>query len=108
MGGTVAGTFIGFSAHQSLQIVHKTNLENLQKPKMKLLSLTLLASAALSFAKPVPPTEKFLYNATLISGGPVVIGATPSGDRKIIAITGGSFTGPKLTGGYRDPAAFAF
>ena len=69
---------------------------------MKLLALLSLASAALAVytspSQPAKPALTFLFNATLNSAQPIVIGATPSGQRVIVPITGGSFTGPKLKG----------
>ena len=39
-----------------------------------------------------------LFNITLATAPPQMLGKTPLGDRRIVAVTGGSFEGPKLRG----------
>ena len=65
---------------------------------MLALPLTLLTLAATALAEPAPPKFTYLYSANLIFGAPVPIGAVSTGNRAILSIVGGAFTGPKLTG----------
>lgn len=44
------------------------------------------------------PTLQLLYSAVVHVAEPWVVGQTPSGLRRIINITGGSFSGPNLSG----------
>jgi hypothetical protein len=44
------------------------------------------------------PSLRLLYTSTVEVGPPVVVGATPYGERRIIPIKGGSFAGPRLSG----------
>ena len=63
--------------------------------------LPLLALAATTLAAtPAPPALTYLYSITLNFGAPVSIGAVPYGNRDLLTISGGTFSGPKLTGKY--------
>lgn len=44
------------------------------------------------------PTLEFLYRTEIHVGPPLLLGATPEGERRIINIAGGSFEGPRLRG----------
>ena len=44
------------------------------------------------------PSLEFLYTSRVEVETPLMLGQTPHGERRIINITGGSFTGPKLSG----------
>lgn len=59
-----------------------------------LLSLTATALAA----TPAPPQLTYLYSANLTFGTTISIGSVPSGKRELLPISGGSFSGPKLSG----------
>ncbi|KAK1753204.1 hypothetical protein QBC47DRAFT_431584 [Echria macrotheca] len=64
-----------------------------------LASLTLLATAALGAAAiPQPPPLTYLYSVNLTFGDPIAIGSVPYGHRDLLTISGGHFTGPKITG----------
>jgi hypothetical protein len=41
---------------------------------------------------------EFLFNITFTVAPPLHLGTTPLGDRRIVAVTGGQFEGPKLRG----------
>jgi hypothetical protein len=61
--------------------------------------LPLLALAATTLAAtPAPPALTYLYSINLNFGAPVTIGAVPYGTRNLLTISGGTFSGPKLTG----------
>ena len=45
-----------------------------------------------------PIKHEPLFTATLNVGPPQLLGATPNGDRRIVQVQGGSFTGPRLNG----------
>jgi len=45
-----------------------------------------------------PPKLEFLMQLTAELDAPQVVGETPQGDRRIVPVTGGSFSGPKLKG----------
>jgi hypothetical protein len=47
---------------------------------------------------PVEPSLRLLYTSSVQVGQPMVVGATPYGERRIIPIKGGSFAGPRLSG----------
>lgn len=80
----------------------RTELSYVFSCKMKLPSLFFLSLAAPSLAyrsdHPVPPTLTLLFSANLTLANPIVIGSTPFGERLIVSITDGSFSGPKLEG----------
>lgn len=76
-----------------------------------LASLAALASASESeiSGRPAPPPPPppppsprltFLYSLNCTLGTPLSVGATPNGDRVVIPITGGTFSGPRLSGMY--------
>lgn len=48
--------------------------------------------------QPVVPQFEHLFRAIVNLGPPIFIGNTPSGERRVIPITGGTFTGKKLSG----------
>jgi hypothetical protein len=41
---------------------------------------------------------QFLFEVTIDVASPLMVGETPSGDRRIVQITGGHFAGPRLSG----------
>ncbi|OAF54723.1 hypothetical protein VC83_08974 [Pseudogymnoascus destructans] len=47
---------------------------------------------------PVPPTLKLLFSANLTLGIPVDVGLTTFGEKLIVPITDGAFSGPGLNG----------
>ncbi|KAH6708963.1 hypothetical protein BKA61DRAFT_579958 [Leptodontidium sp. MPI-SDFR-AT-0119] len=47
---------------------------------------------------PVPPTLELLFSANLTLGIPIDIGLTPFGEKLIVPITDGAFSGPGLNG----------
>ena len=64
-------------------------------------SALLLFLAAAGFAhstNPKPPSLTYLYSANITVGTPIPIGNVPLGTRVVIPVTGGSFSGPKLSG----------
>jgi len=48
--------------------------------------------------QPVTPQLDYLFQATVTLAAPLSVGATGLGERRIIAITGGHFTGDQLSG----------
>lgn len=56
------------------------------------------ASVGGAWAVPAPPTLNFLYTSFVDIAAPTDYGVGPYGDRAVIPITGGNFTGPKLSG----------
>jgi len=73
---------------------------------MKSVALTLLSLAATALGRPLDdpkgPSLTFLYTANLTISAPVSIGSTPQGSRAVVPFTGGSFSGPKLSGTCSD------
>ncbi|CAK7205327.1 hypothetical protein SEUCBS139899_008097 [Sporothrix eucalyptigena] len=57
-----------------------------------------IAVVGASAATPKPPTLTFLYSINITMAATQDIGVTPIGDRGILPINGGSFSGPKLSG----------
>jgi hypothetical protein len=47
---------------------------------------------------PVEPSLRLLYTSSVRLVPPVVVGMTPRGERRIIPIKGGHFSGPRLSG----------
>jgi hypothetical protein len=47
---------------------------------------------------PLPLITEFLFRATLTVGAPQPVGATRSGDLRVVPVTGGRIEGPALTG----------
>jgi len=45
-----------------------------------------------------PPPLRFLYRSVITVAEPLSVGAIAAGQRRIINITGGSFSGPRLSG----------
>jgi len=45
-----------------------------------------------------PPALTFLFELRVNVAGPIVIGSTPMGERRIVPILGGTFEGPDLRG----------
>src|SRR5579871_2073426 len=41
---------------------------------------------------------KHLFTIKLLTAAPQLLGRTPMGDRRVVAVTGGSFEGPRLKG----------
>lgn len=75
--------------------------EVLLRLKMLAAPLALLAFAASAFAAtPTPPPLTYLYSVNLTFGDPILIGQVPYGKRDLLTISGGTFSGPKLTGKY--------
>jgi len=56
-----------------------------------------LAATALA-ATPTPPPLTYLYSVNLTFGNPIAIGSVPYGSRDLLTISGGTFSGPKLSG----------
>jgi len=46
----------------------------------------------------VKPTLRFLYSSRIEIDPPLIVGQSPYGERRIINITGGCFSGPRLSG----------
>ncbi len=46
----------------------------------------------------IEPSLRLLYTSSVVLGPPMVVGATPYGERRIIPIKGGAFAGPRLSG----------
>ena len=46
----------------------------------------------------VTPTLRFLYTSEIEIDAPLMVGNSPYGERRIINITGGAFSGPRLSG----------
>ena len=46
----------------------------------------------------VIPTLRFLYSSKIEIDSPLIVGQSPYGERRIINIKGGAFSGPRLTG----------
>jgi hypothetical protein len=46
----------------------------------------------------ITPTLQFLYTSVVEIGKPLEVGRSPLGQRRIIPITGGRFSGPRLSG----------
>jgi hypothetical protein len=61
--------------------------------------LLTLATAAVA-ADPTPPKLTYLYSANVTFGDTVSIGSVPTGTRNLLPISGGTFSGPKLSGNY--------
>lgn len=78
---------------------------------MKIASLvsSLLVALALALAlasptpTPTPPTLTLLFSTNLTLGVPIDIGLTPFGEKLIVPITDGAFSGPRLTGALTSP-----
>lgn len=49
-------------------------------------------------AVPVTPTLQLLYSSRIDIAAPLELGRAPLGQRRVINITGGSFSGPRLAG----------
>ena len=63
------------------------------------LPVALLALAATgAVAAPAPPPLTYLYSVNLTFGETVSIGSVPYGSRDLLPISGGAFSGPKLSG----------
>jgi len=66
---------------------------------MLALPIALAALAATAFAAtPTPPPLTYLYSVNLTFGEPILIGSVPYGKRDLLTISGGAFSGPKLSG----------
>lgn len=77
--------------------------------KLPSIFLLFLASPVFSYGhgRPVPPTLTFLFSANLTLGTPIDIGLTPFGEKLIIPVTDGAFSGPKLEGKHKYPTTFS-
>lgn len=74
------------------------------KSTMFTLPLTLLALAATALAaEPAPPKFTYLFSVNLTFAAPITIGSVPYGTRDLLTISGGTFSGPKLSGNTRIP-----
>jgi hypothetical protein len=68
---------------------------------MIVLSLTALTLAATALAAdPALPKLTYLYSVNLTFAPTITIGSVPYGGRDLLPISGGSFSGPKLSGTY--------
>lgn len=56
------------------------------------------AEPAAAAAAPAPPPLAFAFELRATVGDPVVVGAIPHGLRRIVAITGGTVRGPRMSG----------
>jgi len=65
---------------------------------MFITALCLAALAATTLADPKPPSFTYLYSINLTMPAGITIGNTPSGSRAILPISGGTFSGPRLSG----------
>ena len=52
---------------------------------------------------PSKPALTYLFSVNVTTSATVSIGTTPFGERAFIPITGGSFSGPKVSGKTRSP-----
>ncbi|ELR10232.1 hypothetical protein GMDG_04620 [Pseudogymnoascus destructans 20631-21] len=67
--------------------------------KMKVFSFPFLSPILChGLRHPVPPTLKLLFSANLTLGIPVDVGLTTFGEKLIVPITDGAFSGPGLNG----------
>jgi|WetSurMetagenome_2_1015567.scaffolds.fasta_scaffold13482_4 hypothetical protein len=68
--------------------------------KLFLASLSLMAAAtgALAADKPPPAPTSFAFEEVATLAPAIVLGETPNGRRQSIPITGGTFSGPGLSG----------
>ena len=68
------------------------------------LPFTALALAATALAAdPALPKLTYLYSVNLTFAPTITIGSVPYGGRDLLPISGGSFSGPKLSGTCRSP-----
>jgi len=69
--------------------------------------LVLLLSVVARATDPTPPAPglTFLYTSFVTIATPIDLGVGPHGDRLTIPITGGNFTGPRLSGTILDIGA---
>lgn len=67
-------------------------------PLMHSLVFLLLACLGLALADPTPPGYSYLYTVNATLAPAIEVGPGPQGDRRVIPIIGGEFTGPKLKG----------
>lgn len=66
--------------------------------RFPLAALLLAATGALAQTPPATPKLTFLYSLNCTLGASLDVGATPVGSRRVIPITGGTFSGPKISG----------
>jgi hypothetical protein len=64
-----------------------------------------LAGSAWGQEPPTPPALEFAFEVRAEVASPTVVGEVPAGTRRIIAILGGTFAGPKLKGIVRPGGA---
>lgn len=67
------------------------------------LLLTTALPATILAATPVPPTLTHLFSVNLTFSAPITIGSVPYGSRDLLFISGGTFSGPKLSGTLPSP-----
>jgi hypothetical protein len=67
-----------------------------------LVHAALLALTALAQSTPKAPGLTYLYSLNCTLGVPYSVGNGPHGNRVVIPITGGTFSGPRLKGGWKD------
>ncbi|KAI1334454.1 hypothetical protein F5Y15DRAFT_289832 [Xylariaceae sp. FL0016] len=65
---------------------------------MRYLLAFILAYIQLALADPTPPGLTYLYTVNATLGTSIDVGTGPEGQRTVIPITGGTFSGPKLSG----------
>lgn len=65
--------------------------------------LTAALPATILAATPVPPTLTHLFSVNLTFSAPITIGSVPYGSRDLLFISGGTFSGPKLSGTLPPP-----
>lgn len=70
-------------------------------------ALCLLSSAGLASGQantPAAPGLTYLYSLNCTLGTAITVGGGPHGSRVVIPITGGSFSGPRLSGALPWPS----
>ncbi|CAJ2514035.1 Uu.00g021540.m01.CDS01 [Anthostomella pinea] len=65
---------------------------------MRSLAIFVIAFLQLVLADPAPPGLAYLYTVNVTLGDAIDVGLGPKGTRIVIPITGGTFSGPKLSG----------
>lgn len=77
---------------------HFNMLTSFLLPALALAATTLASPASNRTSTPAPPPIKYLFTANIASGAPIELGETPAGQRAFQPITGGTFSGPKISG----------
>ncbi|KAK4182486.1 hypothetical protein QBC35DRAFT_395888 [Podospora australis] len=65
---------------------------------LTILTCLLFSTLALAQATPKSPSLNFLYSLNCTLGPALQVGGGPIGTRTVIPITGGTFSGPRLSG----------